>query len=108
MSGIYGILNLDGKPVAPETLQAMHDSMAFWRPDGSGVWREGHVGLGHLMLYNTPESLFERLPRQQASTGLVITANARIDDPEELFGALWNPGQRKLFIARDHQGITRL
>ena len=91
MSGIFGIFNLDGKPVAPEPLQAMHDRMAYWGPDGSGLWYEGHVGLGHLMLHNTPESLHESLPRQHSSAQYVITASARIDNREEMFGALSIP-----------------
>jgi asparagine synthase (glutamine-hydrolysing) len=95
MSGICGIVNLDGRPVAPETLAAMMEAMDYWGPDGSGVWRAGPVGLGHLMLYNTPESLGEKLPLKHAELDLVITAQARLDNREELFGALDIPSHEQ-------------
>lgn len=44
------------------------------------------MGLGHCMLHTTPESLNEHLPFQR--NGLVITADARIDNREELISVL--------------------
>ena len=91
MSGIFGIFQRDGRPVAPESLAAMQQAMAYWGRDGSGVVSEGETGFGQLMLHNTPESLNERLPRKSAADGLMITAGARLDNPEELFAALEVP-----------------
>lgn len=91
MSGICGRFNLDGKPLAPEALEAMMKAMAYWGPDGAGAWREGAVGLGHLLLYNTPESLHEHLPHQDNAANLVITARVRLDNREELSTALEIP-----------------
>jgi asparagine synthase (glutamine-hydrolysing) len=91
MSAICGIVNLNGKPVSPESLAAMMGAMDYWGPDGSGTWREGPVGLGHLMLHNTPQSLAEKLPLKHAKLDLVITAQARLDNREELFDALGVP-----------------
>ena len=62
MSGIAGIYFLDGRPVDPELVQSMINSIAHRGPDGSGVWTDGSVGLGHRMLWTTPESLNEKLP----------------------------------------------
>lgn len=42
------------------------------------------MGLGHLMLYNTPESKYEQLPYRDPGTGMIITADARIDNRQEL------------------------
>ena len=145
MSAIWGILNLDGSPVDRGKLADMKSAMAYWGPDGSGVWQEGPVGLGHLLLFNTPESLHETQPLQSDSGDLVITAEGRIDNREELFDALgvphperavtpdgtlilkayekwgqdcpdrllgdwsfavWDRQERKLFLARDHDGNT--
>ena len=50
----------------------------------SNTWCEGSVALGHQMLYTTPESLHEELPFMDKETGLVITADARIDNRKEL------------------------
>ena len=62
MSAICGVVRFDGAPVTVETMQAMMEPIAYWGPDGSGVWREGPVALGHHMLHTTPESLHETTP----------------------------------------------
>ena len=62
MSGIVGIVNLDGRPVSRELLRRMTDSMAYRGPDAQEVWTAGHVGFGHAMLRTTRESLKEKQP----------------------------------------------
>ncbi len=92
MSGIYGMVRYDGAPVTPETLAPMAAAMSFWGPDGHGQWCGEGAGLGHLMLHVTPESLHERLPASiRVAPHLVITADARIDNRDELFDALGVP-----------------
>lgn len=86
MSGIAGLLGLDGRPAQPEDLRRMVDSLAHRGPDGRSTWHDGPVGLGHCMLHTTPESLTERLPLER--DGLAITADARIDNREELLDSL--------------------
>jgi asparagine synthase (glutamine-hydrolysing) len=147
VSGIFGIIHLDGKPVDPRDLEQMRKTMAHRGPDGSDTWLDGPAGLGHLMLCSTPESLDETLPWKDPGSGLVITADARLDNREELFRklnrleirqeplqqisdsrlilaayrrwgkacvdhllgdfafAVWNPGEKRLFCARDHMGL---
>jgi asparagine synthase (glutamine-hydrolysing) len=43
-----------------------------------------HIALGNCLLWNTPESLSEFLPDFDRHTGLAITADARIDNRDEL------------------------
>jgi len=88
MSGIAGIYHLDGRPVEQTDIQRMLDSIAHRGPDGSGVWINGSVGLGHRMLWTTPESLHEKLPLTNKSGDLTITADARIDNRDELISNL--------------------
>jgi asparagine synthase (glutamine-hydrolysing) len=88
MSGIVGICYLDGRPVESLQLDRMLASIAHRGQDGSAVWRAGSVGLGHCMLWTTPESLHEKLPLESESGDLVTTADARIDNREELITAL--------------------
>ncbi len=88
MSGIYGYFSLDGRPVDSGTLEGMSEAMAYWGPDGGGLWHEGNVGLGQLMRHATPESMQERLPRRDSDSGIVITAAARLDNREELLTRL--------------------
>ncbi len=87
MSGIVGLQNLDGRPADRHEIGRMVDRMAYRGPDGSAVWCEGPVGLGHLMLHTTRESLHETLPLALPN-GLAITADARIDNRDELISLL--------------------
>ena len=88
MSGIVGIYHPDGQPVEREHLGRMVDILAHRGPDGADVWCEGSVGLGHRMLWTTPESLLEKLPLVDRVSNLAITADARIDNRDELIPAL--------------------
>lgn len=88
MSGITGIYHLDGRPVARMSLDRMVESLVHRGGDGAGAWIEGAVGLGHRMLWTTPESIGERLPLVSRDSGLAITADARIDNRDELIGLL--------------------
>lgn len=88
MSGIAGVLHLDGRPVERALLEHMVDSLVHRGPDGSGLWSEGEVGLGHQLLRTTPESLYERLPLEGGRGAFVLTADARIDNRGELISYL--------------------
>ncbi|NND58418.1 MAG: asparagine synthetase B, partial [Xanthomonadales bacterium] len=88
MSGIFGIIRRDGGTVSSEELERLGVAMAHRGPDGKDFWLEGYAGLGQLMLRSTPESADEKLPWQDTESGLVITADARIDNREELLGKL--------------------
>src|SRR4028118_649697 len=88
MSAIAGIYYLDGRPVDCADLGRMVDTLAHRGPDGADVWCEESVGLGHRMLWTTPESLLEKLPLVDQTGNLVITADARIDNRDELIEVL--------------------
>ncbi len=88
MSGIVGIYYLNQQPVEYETLGRMVDILAHRGPDGADVWCEENVGFGHRMLWTTPESLLEKQPLVDSNSNLVLTADARIDNRDELIGTL--------------------
>lgn len=89
MSGIYGIIATNEAPVKKEWLSAMAQSLQHRGPDKQATWIEGSAGLGHLMLYTTPESRYETLPLSYQHW--VLTADARLDNRRELFGYLQIP-----------------
>ena len=91
MSGIAGIYHLDGRLVKPEKLHRMVDILAHRGPDGADSWCDRAIGLGHRMLWSTPESLLEKLPFTKGD--LTITADVRIDNRSELIPQL-NLGNR--------------
>ena len=83
MSGIFGLFHLDNSPVSETDLNKMAAAMAHWGPDGRSQIVSGSIGLGQLMLHNTPQAQLEKLPRQTTS-GLLLTAEARLDNRTEL------------------------
>ncbi|HOI41198.1 MAG TPA: lasso peptide isopeptide bond-forming cyclase, partial [Methanobacterium sp.] len=84
MSAITGIFRRDGQNVDPAEIKNMNDKLAHRGLDGSRTWCEGSVAFGHQMLHTTQESLHEELPLDDDESGLVITADARIDNRQEL------------------------
>ncbi|MCU1335640.1 MAG: asnB [Bryobacterales bacterium] len=88
MSGIIGLFRRDGAPVGSEMTAGMLGAIMHRGPDNSGVWNKGSAGLGHCMLWTTPESLSEILPFEDTASGLAITCDARIDNRAELIEGL--------------------
>ncbi len=88
MSGIAGVFFRDARPARAEAVEAMLAAMKYRGPDGAGVWTEGNVALGCLMLRNTPESRHEKLTKVDRTSRFVLTADARIDNRIELMSRL--------------------
>ena len=84
MSGIAGIVHLDGAPVDRDALEAMTQAAAWRGPHGIHHWYAGGVGLAHLALHTTDESAREMQPLQADGGALVLTADARLDNRDEL------------------------
>jgi len=89
VSAIVGLFNLDGKPATPQTLESAMVAIEHYGGDGTGLWTKDSVGFGHLMRHITPESIDESLPYEDGH--FAITADARIDNRNELFEALSVP-----------------
>jgi asparagine synthase (glutamine-hydrolysing) len=92
MSGICGVVNLDGSPVEPEALRKMAEAASYRGPDGIRYWRNGAAGLANLALNITPESLHEQQPLVDQRGELVLTADARVDNRDELIRTLMSKG----------------
>ena len=84
MSGIMGIFYPDQKHVQSDYLEKMLDVLAHRGQDRAELWYQKQVGLAHRMTCTTPESLSEMLPHCDYTTGMTITADARIDNRQEL------------------------
>lgn len=95
MSAIAGIINFDTKPVDTASLVKMMQSMAHRGPDSATCLYENFLAFGHGMLHTTPEALHEKLPFIDSLTGLAITADARIDNRDELGEKLYLHDQVK-------------
>lgn len=88
MSVIFGKYFIQKQFLSNTDLIKMRDQLNHWNADDVGLWRNEYVGLGHLMLWNTPESLYEKLPFESPKSGNIITADARIDNRTELITSL--------------------
>lgn len=95
MSGLAGLYSRAGGAVERGQLEAMTAALVHRGPDGGGVWIGERIGLGHRMLRTTPESLGEVLPDAVTSPGLAITADARLDNRDELRMALGLDGRAR-------------
>jgi len=103
MSGIVGIINLDGLPVDRDLLRRMTDFMSYRGPDAQEIWVDGNVGFGHTMLRTTWEAETEVQPL--TLDGKVwLTADARIDGRVDLIAELEGKLQRKLQIPSRSNG----
>jgi len=128
MSGIAGIINVDGAPVDRDLLSRMTKFMSFRGPDGQDTWIDGNVGFAHALL-RTSDGVG---PAFTAGDDVWIAADARIDGGENtestagerilrayeqwgetcvdhLIGdfafAIWDKRLRRLFCGRDHFGV---
>jgi asparagine synthase (glutamine-hydrolysing) len=86
LSGIHGVLRFDGRPVAAGDLTRQANALAHRGPDRRAQWRDGAIGLGHLLLRVTGEDLFDAQPLRQGAS--VLVADLRLDDRETLAAEL--------------------
>lgn len=87
MSGIVGIIHLDGSRVDPKLLQRMMAYLQERGPDAQHTFLEGHVGLGHTLLKTTFEAHYETQPHTLESQ-VYLVADARIDNRKDLMAKL--------------------
>ncbi len=92
MSGICGMFNRDGAPVDPAVLRRMAEAAAHLGPDGIHYWTDGPLGLAHLALHTTAESIREQQPLLARQGESVLVADARVDNRDELMATLTAKG----------------
>jgi asparagine synthase (glutamine-hydrolysing) len=92
MSGIVGIVNLDGSPVDRELLSGMTHYLRHRGPDAQHTWIEENVGFGHALLRTTWESETERQP-MTLDGKTWLTADCRVDGRDDLLRELAGQGR---------------
>jgi asparagine synthase (glutamine-hydrolysing) len=91
MSAICGLVHRDRSPIGVESFEKQMKALAHFGPDGSEMWIEAEVGLGHQSMFITPESRYEKLPL--AFNNLIVTADTRLDNRAELLRWLKIPDE---------------
>ena len=84
MSAIAGFMAARDRCNLSADLARALDVLASYGPDRSGVWSEEGVALGHRLLITTPESEEETQPIASTDGALVLTADARLDNRDDL------------------------
>lgn len=88
MSAIAGIYHLNNEPINLEHGNRMMKELEKYPADDIQTWHNDKVFLGCHAQWITPESLGEKLPYYDHDRKLAITADAIIDNREELFERL--------------------
>jgi asparagine synthase (glutamine-hydrolysing) len=118
MSGIAGIIRLDG---APADARPLAGGIGHRGPDGVTGWSSGHVALVHALLRTTAEDA-----GLVVDDDLVVSADARIDNGTSIVDAwrrwgescvthlegdfafsVWDRRTNTLFCARDRFGVKQ-
>lgn len=87
MSGIAGLLRLDGGTVARHELERAANALARYGPDRAEVAAGGSIGLVHVLMRMTPEDRFDRQP-ERGPSGALIAADLRLDNRDELLAPI--------------------
>ncbi|MBP1990386.1 lasso peptide isopeptide bond-forming cyclase [Paenibacillus eucommiae] len=88
MSAIAGIYHFDQEPVHTEHCHSMMVELEKYPADLVHTWKSDKVFLGCHAQYITQESIYECLPYYDSESQMVITADAIIDNRQELFNLL--------------------
>lgn len=88
MSMIHGMIRFDGRQPDGESLRPMIEAGKAASPDGAETWNSGGAALGLGLLRTLPRARTAAGPVRDTESGLVIVADARIDNRPELWGKL--------------------
>lgn len=88
MSAITGIYHESKEPVSRNHIEELMKGLRHFQADDIQIWYRDHIFLGCHAQWITPESVGEQQPYYHPQKGLVITADAIIDNREELFERL--------------------
>src|SRR6266567_7701506 len=84
MSGLAGLLALDGGSAETLVLQRMLAALAHRGRDGQNTWSSGPIAMGHQAFWTTPEARGEIQPWRDPSIEFVATLDGRIDNRRPL------------------------
>ncbi|MFN8579077.1 MAG: asparagine synthase-related protein, partial [Candidatus Sericytochromatia bacterium] len=88
MSMIFGIFNRDGSPVEKTDIDDMYNAISYYPHEKYNYKIIENVVFGHLLTFNTPESLFEEQPIFFNDRNILFVFKGRIDNRKELCNKL--------------------
>jgi len=96
MSAIGGIIQLNDQLINSDDIENFNQALAKYPADNHSMWKNAQVFMSCRMQWVTPESVQEVLPYYDQDVGLVIAADAIIDNRDDVFD--------RLQIGRDRRG----
>ncbi|KMY51903.1 lasso peptide isopeptide bond-forming cyclase [Peribacillus loiseleuriae] len=88
MSAITGIIHFNDEPISIENGRGLMNALQKYPADNVQTWNDERTFLGCHAQWITPESIGEPLPYYDYEAQLAITADAIIDNRQELFEKL--------------------
>src|SRR5579883_476036 len=95
MSGIVGIVHLDGSAVNSDLVHKLTDFLSFRGVDGRHTHIQGNVGFGHTLFKTIEECEWASQPLTLDGKNWIV-ADARVDARDELVANLKSAGQREV------------
>ena len=105
MSGFLAVMRTDSAAPDMAVVKSLTSELRYRGPDGSGVWADAHVGMGHTLLHTTRVSEREIQPLVSEADQFTLVADARIDDRQRLVDDLRNAGEPTRSDATDPELI---
>ena len=88
MSSIAGLVNFDGRPIDEVGFGSLLSKMNAGEQDYAQKWVRDGAGFGLSTFWTTPESLYEKQPLTSEDGALILVADARIDNRDDLMAEL--------------------
>lgn len=91
MSAIAGLWRLDDKPAQGADCARMLAAQEIYGPHDGRHWSDGALAMGRRLFRTLPEDAYDRQPLQSRDGRLVLVADVRLDNREELTATLGLP-----------------
>lgn len=88
MSLLFGFCHSNQQPAEETTLATMYAGIKDFPHEKKAFLTKKNVGFAHALTYNTPEAVFENMPKYISEQNLLFTAEGRLDNREELASLL--------------------
>jgi len=99
MTAIAGMIYLSGQPVDSVPLERMQNLLKIYGKDAQHLWHRGNAGFVRTLCRITPEDAFDRQPLKSRDGNLILVADGRIDNREELADTLDIPTRQASLMA---------
>ena len=95
MTALAGCWNYGGKPPPGQSCERMLAAQRIYGPHDGRQWSDGTIAMGRQLFRTLPEDIHDRQPLVGGDGTLTLVADVRLDNREELAGALGLGSERQ-------------